>query len=136
MSASFSLMLPYGLHTLTRKLAIELLAVSLPIVVALTAHPAFTKPIAPSPQSSAARAVADPTNAKVKEFMIRVALSHVVSLNPTAAEASATVVVPNARTTSASLPALPRPAVAPVELERPENIVFAGDALSPIAKKL
>jgi hypothetical protein len=118
MSASLSQIVRHGLHSLTRKLAIEVLAVSLPIVVALMVPPTLAKPVAAAPQSSGGqlglegRPAADEENAKIKEFMMRVALSHAVSLRPAAPAATATA-MHHGPTAVTSVPSLSRAAVAP-----------------------
>jgi hypothetical protein len=112
MSASISPTVRYGLHSLTRKLAIEALAVSLPIVVALTVPPTLTTPVASSSQSKGGQLgfengpAAGQTNARIKEFMMRVALSHVASLKPTAPAAAAAMTAPSGPTTLTSIPSL------------------------------
>jgi hypothetical protein len=119
MCASISLMVRYGLHSLTRKLAIEGLAVSLPIIVALTIPPTLTKPVASFSQTSGRQSgfeggpAADQTNAEIKEFMTLVALSHAASLKPTAPAAAVGITVPSGPATLTSVPALSRAAVTP-----------------------
>jgi hypothetical protein len=119
MSASISLVVRYGLQSLTRKLVIEALAVSLPIIVALTVPPSLTKPVASSSQSGGRQLgfeggpAEDPTKAKIKEFMVRVALSHVGSLRPAAPAAAAAIAVPSGPATSTSIPSLSESAIAP-----------------------
>jgi hypothetical protein len=120
MSASISRMVRHGLHSLTRKLTIEVLAASLPIVMLLAAPPpSLTKPVTSSPQSGGGQLsiegvpMADATNANIKEFTERVALSYVASLQPVAASVAAAVVEPSGPTIPTSVPSLSRAAVAP-----------------------
>jgi len=119
MSASISQMVRYGLHSATRKLAIEALAASLPMVILLTVPPSLTKPVASFPQSGGGQLgvkvgpAAGATNANIKEFTERVALSYVASLTPAAASSAAAVAEPSGRTTLKSSPSVSRAAVAP-----------------------
>ncbi len=119
MNASISLMVRYGLQSITRKLAIEVLAATLPIIVALTVPPTLTKPVQSSSQSSGGQLgfeggpAAGPAKAKIKEFMMRVALSHVASPRPAAPADAATITVPSGPASPTSIPSLSGSAIAP-----------------------
>lgn len=119
MSASIFRRVRYGLHSLTRKLAIEMLVVGLSTAVLLTIPPPLTQSVASPAQIGGGRLgvergpTADATNAKIKEFMVRVALSHVASLRPAAPAAWAAIAGPSGPTIPTTVPSQSRAAVAP-----------------------
>ncbi len=135
MSAPIFPRVSYGLHSLTRKLAIEMLVVGLSGAVLLTIPPPLTRPVASSAQVGGGRLgfngepTADAANAKIKEFMVRVALSHVASLRPAAPAAGAAIAEPGGPTVPTSVPSLSRAAVAPRASE-------PGDRTAHIAAKV
>jgi hypothetical protein len=118
MSASISGIVRRGLHSPMRKLAIEMLALGLPILVLLAVHPSLTNPATSPPhggggQSSIEDApMADVTNAKLKQFAERVALSYVVSLQPVVASVATAVVEPSSPAIQRSAPTSSRPVIA------------------------
>jgi len=137
MSASIFLMFSHGLHSLTRKLAIEMLVVGLSSAVLLTIPPPLTQPVASSAQIGGGQLgveggpTADATNAKIKEFMVRVALSHVASLRPAAPAAGAAIAEPSGPTIPTSIPSLSRAAVAPRASEPGVRMVHIAAKVPP-----
>jgi hypothetical protein len=127
-----------GLRSMSRKLVIEAIVSSLSTAIVLTTFSFATRPVSralhgegrqPGTESSP---VDDATNAAVKEFMERVALSHVVSLKPPASATEAAVFDPSRPTTPASIPARSRAAVAhDIKAPRVRSAHVAASILPP-----
>jgi hypothetical protein len=137
---SISLMIRSGLNAVTHKLAKEALVSSLSAILVMTIFSSVARPGAPSRPTEGRQSGIESglssgaTNAAIKEFMERVALSHVASLKPAAPAASA-IGEPSGPMTPTAVsfqsPAAPAPGLSKPQVRLAHLAASASEVLPP-----